>query len=168
MEQLEGIREEYITTEASYRQLSEKYGISKSRLQQLGAREDWAFQRRRYRQALALPEEDPKEMLRHAARMLLGKIEIAITQLDQKQSVTVKKEKQVLYENPDRRDKPTGETVTETEEAKTVSCPVDRQGVQILAKALKDVQELLSDGDAAQTLPSVTVRLEGATEDYAR
>ena len=168
MEQLEGIREEYITTEASYRQLSEKYGISKSRLQQLGAREDWAFQRRRYRQALALPEEDPKEMLHHAARMLLGKIEIAITQLDQKQSITVKKEKQVLYENPDRRDKPTGETVTETEEAKTVACPVDRQGVQILAKALKDVQELLLEESEGKAVPTVTVFLEGGAEEYAQ
>ena len=168
MEQLEGIREEYITTEATYRSLSEKYGISKSRLQQLGAREDWALQRRRYRQALALPEEDPQEMLRHAARMLLGKIEIAITQLDQKQSVTVKKQKQILYENPDRRDKPTGESVTETEEAKTVCCPVDRQGVQILAKALKDVQELLSEDPEGKTLPTVTVYLEGEAEEYAR
>ena len=168
MEQMEQIRGEYITTEATYRSLAEKYGISKSRLQQLGAQEDWALQRRRYRQALAMPEEDPQEMLRHAARMLLGKIEIAITQLDVKQSVTVKKEKQILYENPDRRDKPTGETVRETEEVKNITCPVDRQGVQILAKALKDVQELLTDGDAAQTLPSVTVRLEGGTEDYAQ
>lgn len=167
MELLEQARGEYITTEASYRQLSEKYGISKSRLQQLGAQEDWAGQRLRYRAALTLPEEDPEQMLRHAARLLLRKIEVAATQLDVRQSVTVRKEKQILYENPDRRDKPTGETVTETEEFKQIECPVDRQGVQILAKALKDVQELLSEDADAGKLPSITVHLEGGAEEYA-
>lgn len=167
MEQLAEIRGEYITTDATYRSLSEKYGVSKSRLQQMGAREDWAGQRQRYRASVQLPEEDPNEMLRHAARLLLQKIEVAVTQLDVRQSVTVRKEKRILCENPDRRDKPTGETVTETEEFGQVSCPVDRQGIQILAKALKDVRELLSEEGDGKDLPAVTVRLEGGVEEYA-
>jgi len=168
MEQLEQIREEYITTEATYRSLAQKYGVSKSRLQQQGAREDWAAQRKRYRQALTLPEEDPNQMLRHAARMLLGKIELAITQLDVRQIVTLCKEKEVFFDNPERQSKASRERVTESEQVRTVACPVDRQGVQILAKALKDVQELLREETDGQTLPSVTVRLEGEAEDYAR
>jgi len=167
MEELELAREAYITSDLSYRALGEKFGISKSRLQQQGAREDWAGRRSRYRQSLEPPEEDPEQMLHHAARLLLKKIEVAVTQLDLRQSVTVRKEKQVLYENPDRRDKPTGETVTESEEVKTVSCPVDRQGVQILAKALRDVQALLTEEGADRENPSVTVRLEGGAEEYA-
>ena len=167
MDALELAREAYITSDLSYRALGEKFGISKSSLQQQGAREDWAGQRSRYRQALALPEEDPEQMLRHAARLLLQKIELAVTQLDLRQSVTVRKEKQILYENPDRRDKPTGETVTESEEVKTVSCPVDRQGIQILAKALRDVQALLTEEDVDREKTSITVRLEGGAEEYA-
>lgn len=167
MGDLEQVKAEYITTDASYRALAEKHGISKSRLQQLGVREDWAGQRKQYRSSLSLPEEDPEQQLRHAARMLLQKIEIAISQLDVRQSTVICKEKEVFYENPDRRDKPTKETVTESERVKTLSCPVDRQGVQTLAKALRDVKELLAEEEAAQGLQCVTVRLEGGAEEYA-
>lgn len=164
----DGIREEYIATDVSYRALAEKYGISKSRLQQLGAKEDWAHKRKLYRGALMHPSEDPRQQLNHAAQLLLRKIETAIQQLDVRQSVQVRKEKEVLYENPERRDKPTKEIITESEQCRTVECPVDRQGVQILAKALRDVKELLrEEEDSADGLQQVIVRLEGDTENYA-
>ena len=42
------IKEEYITTEISYKKLADKYGLSESTLMQRAAKEKWTDQKKNY------------------------------------------------------------------------------------------------------------------------
>ena len=49
----EKIKTEYVTSDLSYRKLSDKYGMTYKRLQERGNQEGWREQRAEYRQNLA-------------------------------------------------------------------------------------------------------------------
>ena len=73
---------------------------------------------------------------------LLEKISRAIDELDIQVLRQVRKEKEVLYDHPQRADKATKEVSTETETITEVKTPVDRNGIKLLAAALRDVRDI--------------------------
>ena len=73
---------------------------------------------------------------------LLQKISQAIDQLDIQVLRQLRKEKEVLYDHPQRADKATKEVSTETEILTEVKTPVDRNGIKLLAAALKDIKDI--------------------------
>lgn len=73
---------------------------------------------------------------------LLQKISQAIDQLDIQVLRQVRKEKEVLYDHPQRADKATKEVSTESETLTEVKAPIDRNGIKLLAAALKDVKDI--------------------------
>jgi hypothetical protein len=84
---------------------------------------------------------------------LLDKLEKAIDELDIQLFKDVKKTKVIEYNNEERPDKPTKETIHEEEKVIEIPTIIDRKGVQELSAAiknLKEVQMLKSDLDIAE------------------
>ena len=73
---------------------------------------------------------------------LLHQISKAIDQLDIQVIRELRKEKELVYDHPQRTDKATMETVVERETLTTIHGPIDRNGIKLLAAALKDVKEI--------------------------
>lgn len=99
--------------------------------------------------SVELSGEEPETLLeeKHRAmdtvsRKLLHKISQAIDQLDVQILREVRKEKELVYDHPQRADKATKETLVEREIMTQVKAPVDRNGIKLLAAALKDVKEI--------------------------
>lgn len=144
------IKTEYITTGTSYRKLAKKYGVSYVQIGNVGKEENWVQLRKQHldnvlTKSLAADTKkkvDRAKRIRDAADRLLSKVEQAIDELD-KQMVTHKdKEKIIEYNNAQRPDKPTKETIHEEETILSVSSIVDRKGLQQIAAALRDIREI--------------------------
>ena len=149
---------EYITTNTSYRKLAEKYGVQKDTIANRAKRENWIVARRQYRDRLSTKlitlaenkELSRAEKIANAADILLDKIMKAISEVDLTVVTSTVKVKEIEYNNKERPDKPTKETITETVDIKTVETIVDRAGLKSIASALRDlkeVQNIKSDAD---------------------
>ena len=73
---------------------------------------------------------------------LLDKIEKAVDELDIQLCKRVDKVKEIEYNNYERPDKPTKETIKETEEVIEYKTIIDRKGAQELASAIKSLKEV--------------------------
>ena len=73
---------------------------------------------------------------------LLNKIEKAVNELDIHLAKKTIKVKEIEYNNYERPDKPTKETINETEEIIDYCSIIDRKGVQELSAALKNLKEV--------------------------
>lgn len=144
------IKTEYITTRASYRQLAEKYGVSRVQIGNKGKKENWVELRRQHldkRLAKTLDADAKKTAVRmtriqNATDKLLTKIEKAITELDLQFCKEVTREKTIEYNNHLRPDKPTKEVTQETEKVVAVTTIIDRQGLMQIANALRGIKEV--------------------------
>lgn len=144
------LRKEYVTGNATLGELSERYGIGRGTLGKRAAREEWKARRKAWRVAAEKKGEGSPEEVRElklaqmetVSRELLEKISLAIQQLDLQVLREVRKEKEIFYENPQRSDKATKEVLVEREILTQVRSPVDRNGIKVLAAALKDVKEV--------------------------
>ena len=165
------IKTEYITDpSATYRNLSKKYGVPKTNLERRAKKEGWVSLRRRAEDkavARAVSEYEKKqakkmETIDRIANKLLRKIEKAVEEIDLQIVTSVEKTKVIEYNNDKRPDKPTKETITEKTELGTIHTIIDRQGVRVLASALRDLKE------AKGILSPIEVREKEAQIDAAR
>ena len=144
------IKRDYIAGDLTVREIAARYGISERAIQRTAAKEDWKSLRKAHQdatldRALALMEEYRAQKLARmevVSRELLERISHAIGELDQQVLREVVKEKEILYENPQRADKATKEIITERENLVRVKTPIDRNGIKLLAAALKDVKDV--------------------------
>lgn len=162
------IKTEYITNpKASYRSLSEKYGVSRTNLERRAKKESWVERRRQTSGkmvARAVSEYEKKQAKKmvnidRIANKLLRKIERAVEELDIQIVTMVEKTKTIEYDNSRRPDKPTKETIHEKTELSEVHTLIDRQGVRVLASALRDLK------DAKGILSPIEVREKEAQID---
>lgn len=162
------IKTEYITDpSATYRNLAEKHGVPKTNLERRAKKEGWVSLRRRAedkavaRAVSAYEKKQAKKMERidRIANRLLCKIEKAVDELDLQIVTSVNKTKVIEYNNDKRPDKPTKETITEKTELGTIHTIIDRQGVRVLASALRDLK------DAKGILSPIEVREKEAQID---
>ena len=153
------IKTEYITSDnSSYRKLADKYDIPLGSLYKRAKREKWvelkkqSGDRRIAKTVSAIEEKEVSKMKRiqDITDKLLDKLEKAVEELDLQLCKKTVKVKEIEYNNYERPDKPTKETVHEEEEIVEFRTIVDRKGVQELAtaiKSLKEVQMLKSELD---------------------
>lgn len=148
------IREEYIADEStSYRKLAAKYGVKDYVIYRRGHAEGWpALRKQCVDETIAKAVEkisqnraNKLDSVMDAADQLIKKVMDAIKELDKKTVRKVTKTKKVEYDNANCPDKPTGETITETEEYETIDALLDRQGIKALTSALRDLKEVLSE-----------------------
>lgn len=152
------IKTEYITTDISYRDLAKKHGVPQTTLFERGRKEKWVDLREQHRSKAETKALDKiaNQQANRAARIdriadkLLDKIEKAVEELDIQIAKHTKKIKEIEYNNLERPDKPTKETIYEEEKLIEVHTIVDRQGVQQLTTALeklKDIKMVRSKAD---------------------
>lgn len=145
------IKTEYITTDkSSYRKLAEKYGISLGTLCKRAQRENWpalkqqSYDKKVSKTIASVEDKQVKKLERimNITDKLLDKLERAVDELDLQLCKKTEKVKEIEYNNYERPDKPTKETVHETEEVTEVRTIIDRKGVQELASAIKSLKEV--------------------------
>lgn len=189
------VKTEYITTEhSSYRKLSKKYNIPLGTLYNRAKNEGWVEAKKQFTDktmaktlsAIESQQVNKLKRIQDISDKLLDKIEKAIDELDIQLFKDVEKTKVIEYNNEERPDKPTKETIHEEEKVIEIHTIIDRKGVQELSAAiknLKEVQMLKSDLDIAeqearinklrkdaedeQTDTSVEVVMSEEAEDYA-
>ena len=145
------IKTEYITdASSSYRKLAEKHKVSIGTLQKRAKKEKWVEQRRRSgdrRVAKTVAAYESKQAkkfsrIQDITDKLLDKIEQAVDELDIQLIKDVVKTKTIEYNNEQRPDKPTKETVHEKEKVLEVKSIVDRAGLNAIASALRSIKEV--------------------------
>lgn len=144
------IKTEYITTDTSYRKLAKKYSVSATAIGNKSRKEGWVEERERFlndtvsKTIDSLSEKTAERMTRiyGISDRLLEKIEQAVDELDIQLMKKVNKVKEIEYKNHDRPDKPTKETILETETVEEFSTIIDRSGVKAIADALKSIKEI--------------------------
>lgn len=145
------IKAEYITTRTtSYRKLAEKYGVSRDLVADKGKEENWVELRRQF-SAKTLAKAVEKSSSNQADKLaridrvtdrLLTKLEKAVEELEIHLVTNTRKEKVIEYNNSLRPDKPTKETIQESEEIVQVSGIVDKAGLRQITAALRDIKEI--------------------------
>lgn len=144
------IKREYITTDTSYRKLCEKYGVNRRTLEDRASKEGWVDLRRQRRgkavakiiDSCADREAESVRRLQTVTEQLLAKVERAVEELDLTLVTNTEKVKVIEYNNEERPDKPTKETVTEKEEVLATRTIIDRAGLKSIASALRDIKEV--------------------------
>jgi len=144
------LREAYLAGTPSVKELARIYGIKEGTIRNKASKEGWKRSTKHREKGeedrgLTLLEEQRGEKLARMEEVsgeLLERISLAIAQLDRQVLREVRKEKEILYENPQRSDKATKEIITETETLTEVKTPIDRNGIKLLAAALKDVKDV--------------------------
>ena len=145
------IRQEYITDESSsYRKLAEKYGVGMTALYNHAKSEDWVGQRKRLKdktitkslEKISDKRADKMSRVMDITDKLLDKLERAVDELDIHLVTKAIKVKEIEYNNDLRPDKPTKETITETEEILETRMIVDRAGLKAIASSLRDIKEI--------------------------
>lgn len=153
------VKKDYVVEGLSRKELTEKYQITRSCLGMRIKRDGWNEEREAYLRTLEkkaeqldlvlgkanpyMDEEVRKiRSMEEVAEKLLAKISLAIDQLDIQLIREVRKEKELLYDHPQRADKATREIQTEGETLKEVKAPIDRNGIKLLAAALKDLKDI--------------------------
>ena len=145
------IRQDYITDESSsYRKLAEKYGVGMTALYNHAKSEDWVGQRKRLKdktitkslEKISDKRADKMSRVMDITDKLLDKLERAVDELDIHLVTKAIKVKEIEYNNDLRPDKPTKETITETEEILETRMIVDRAGLKAIASSLRDIKEI--------------------------
>ena len=148
------IENEYVTDirkkACTLAELAKKYSVSEKVIQEHCKAGDWVKKRDEYREktgeavrARAM-EEDVNRILRliQIADAAADKAEQALTELESYTVTNKRKVKKVEYKDRSAPGKPTKETTEEIEELKTVPGPVDRQGLQFVTSALKNIKDI--------------------------
>ena len=146
----QAIKTEYITTDTSYRKLAQKYGVSYQAICHRSKEEGWITAREQHTNKtvskaidkISTKKADKMARIDDLADKLLEKLEQAITELDLQLYKHTDKTKIIEYNNEERPDKPTKETIHEEEKLLEAKSIVDRQGLKQIASALKDIKEV--------------------------
>lgn len=188
------IKAEYVTTDkSSYRKLAIKYGIPLGTLHKRAKREKWVELKkqsgdRTVAKQISVIEQkqvDKMKRIQDITDKLLDKLEKAVEELDIQLYKDVVKVKEIEYNNLERPDKPTKETIHEEEKVTEIRTIVDRKGVQELSNAIKNLKEvqmlkseldeeeqkarikkLRKDAEDDQKNTAITVKFEGDVSKY--
>lgn len=169
------IKNEYISTNISYRKLADKYGISKNQIANRATAENWQELRKKQQDKIEtklgqktvdkISEKESDRIIRmnEAADRLLEKIEEATEQLNSHLVKNKKKTKVIEYNNHERPDKPTKEIIDEYEEAEFMEGDIDRMGLKMVVGALKDLKDIVKrdNGSDIDNLDKVLEKIEG-------
>lgn len=165
------IRADYVSGGGSFRVLAEKYGISVSSIKKKAASDKWTANRTKVEPKLY--QKTVQKVLEHKSEQnadrltrilalndtLLQKAALAAEQLDRK--MITHKRKVKITEKP--QDGIWTETTTEDEILDVVDAPLDRQGIKLLASALKDLNDIakVADSGKDESLAKARELLEG-------
>ena len=169
------IKNEYISTNTSYRKLAEKYGVSQQSISLHGKEENWVELKEKSLskistkieqktvEKIADAESDRISRMNKAADRLLEKIEEATEQLNNHLVKNKRKTKVIEYKNNQRPDKPTKEIIDELEEAEFVAGDIDRMGLKMVVGALKDLKDIVKGDNESDldNLDKVLEKIEG-------
>lgn len=158
------IREDYLSSDLSYKELSKKYGVKYGSLARIAASEGW-YSARSGCNTPGLSRED--RILRISDR-LLDKIEKSISELDR--CIVKNKEKTKTVEYDYDTKKPINEIVEEKEDIKVIEGMIDKMGLKQLVSTLKDIKDihLSMTGECDSGEESGVILLSDVTEgcDY--
>ncbi len=144
------VKSAFVTESCTMKELARRFGLHPNSIGRRATQEGWKELRKKHRQAtfdraLDLMERSQAEKLARMEQVsgkLLERVDEAIEQLDVQVLREVRKDRNILYENQQRPDKPTRETTVEQEFLSQEKIPVDRNGIKLLAAALKDIKEV--------------------------
>lgn len=151
------VRSQYVNGHVSLRELAQETGVSYSRIAKVAAKEKWAEMRGEQRikvestanqiiadsmaQDIAQTAVDRAKTLLDLGDQLATQIQRAISELDRKMVKSKTKTKKVKYDSTSF--KPLEEEVEETEDIVVADGIVDRQGLQQLTAALKNLRDVM-------------------------
>lgn len=130
------IREDYLTSSLTYRELCKKYDVKYSELAATASAGGWHSEKKR-REKTPLSRED--RILR-ISDSLLDKIEKSITELDR--CIVKSKEKTKTVEYDYETKKPVNEIVEEKEDIQIIEGMIDKMGLKQLVSTLKDIKDI--------------------------
>ncbi len=144
------VKSAFVTESCTMKELARRFGLHPNSIGRRATQEGWKELRKKHRQAtfdraLNLMERSQAEKLARMEQVsgkLLDRVDEAIAQLDVQVLREVRKDRNILYENEQRPDKPTRETTVEQEFLSQEKIPVDRNGIKLLAAALKDIKDV--------------------------
>ena len=169
------IRADYVSGGVSYSELSERHGVPLGSIKRHAAQEGWAAKRtetepNRYQKTVrkvierkAEHEADRITRLLSIGDKLAAKLDEATGQLDQKIVTHKRKTKTMEYGDQPACRKALKETTVEEEILEVVDAPLDRQGLQQLTTALKNLNDVAKAADPgnAESLTKARELLEG-------
>ncbi len=154
------IREDYLSSSLSYRDLCQKYDVKYSSLAKVAASEGWHREKTAAEDS-GLSRED--RILKISDR-LLDKIEKSITELDR--CIVKNKEKTKTVEYDYDTKKPINEVVEEKEDIQIIEGMIDKMGLKQLVSTLKDIKDihLSMSGEAVSEEESGIIMLSDVLE----
>lgn len=151
------VRSQYVNGHVSLRELAKQTGVSYSQIAKVAAKEKWADMRGEQRikvestanqiiadsmaQDIAQAAVDRAKTLLDLGDQLAAQIQRAITELDRKMVKSKTKVKKVTYDP--HSFKPAVERVEEHEDIGVAEGIIDRQGLQQLTAALKNLRDVM-------------------------
>ena len=130
------IKDEYLSSDVSYRELCTRHGIKYGALSKIASKEGWHAERKN-KSAPALSRE---ERILSISDTLLDKIEKSISELDR--CVVKCKEKTKTLEYDYDTKKPINEVVEEKEDIQIIEGMIDKMGLKQLVSTLKDIKDI--------------------------
>ncbi len=157
------IREEYLSSSASYRELCAKHGVSYGSLSKVAAMQGW-HRERKESVSKALTRQD---RILAITDKLLDKIEKSISELDR--CIVKNKERTKTVEYDYDTKKPLTETVEEKEDIKIIDGMIDKMGLKQLVSTLKDIKDIhlgMSDDTSGEDEDGGIIVLSEVTEGF--
>ena len=117
---------------------------------QQGKKENWVELRKQFKDKVTTKniekfsekQSDRLSRIQGITDKLLDKLERAVEELDIQLFKNVEKVKEIEYNNFERPDKPTKETIHEEEKYTEVRTIIDKSGLKAVASALRDIKEV--------------------------
>lgn len=142
----EKIKTEYITTDTSYRKLSDKYGVGYTRLQKRGFDEDWQAEREAYKEKLLkksvelICDEEANSIARaiRIGNAILDKVEESLKDIN----MAIAKEEVTTKTKTFDGEKNFVEKTVTKETYGMVDVGIDRAGLKQLSSVLRDLREI--------------------------
>ena len=130
------IRDDYISSEMTYKDICQKHGVNYSALSKVASKEGW-YKTRKESGKRTLSRE---ERILNISDSLLDKIEKSINELDR--CVVKCKEKTKTLEYDYDTKKPINEVVEEKEDIQIIEGMIDKMGLKQLVSTLKDIKDI--------------------------
>ena len=157
------IREDYLSSSVSYRELCEKYEVPYGRLSKVASEQGWHKKRKE-----GITESvNRRDRILAITDSLLDKIEKSISELDRCVVKSKERTKTVEYDYDTK--KPITETVEEREDIKVIDGMIDKMGLKQLVSTLKDIKDIhlgIADDDSADEESAGIIVLSEVTEGF--
>jgi len=156
------IRDEYLSSDMSYRDLCNKHGVKYGCLSKIASKEGW-HSARKEKNSVSLSRE---ERILSISDSLLDKIEKSISELDR--CVVKCKERTKTLEYDYDTKKPINEVVEEKEDIQIIEGMIDKMGLKQLVSTLKDIKDIhrsIEGGEESAQEESGVIVLSEVCED---